>query len=106
MHPDLVRFEAVGPIDGTQIYTTIVNSVAFKRDLRIVYLIKTAGNTWQTALLFSIDTELLALELYQYYQARFQIEFLFRDAKQFTGLCDSQARSEFVSLCNYGVIAA
>ena len=27
-------------------------------------------------------------------QARFQIEFLFRDAKQFTGLCDCQARSE------------
>jgi hypothetical protein len=27
-----------------------------------------------------------------YYQARFQIEFIFRDAKQFTGLCDAQTR--------------
>ena len=68
--------------------------MAFHRDLRIVYLIKTTHNTWQTALLFSTDTELSAVELYQYYQARFQIEFLFRDAKQFTGLCDCQARSE------------
>ncbi len=31
---------------------------------------------------------------YQYYKARFQIEFIFRDAKQFTGLCDCQARCE------------
>ncbi|MEM6448259.1 MAG: IS4 family transposase, partial [Cyanobacteria bacterium P01_D01_bin.123] len=29
-----------------------------------------------------------------YYQARFQIEFIFRDAKQFLGLADAQARSE------------
>lgn len=92
--PDLARFEAVGSVDGIQLYTAVVNSVAFHRDLRIVYLIKTTHNTWQTALLFSTDTELSAVELYQYYQARFQIEFLFRDAKQFTGLCDCQARSE------------
>ncbi|MBK8325555.1 MAG: transposase [Moraxellaceae bacterium] len=46
------------------------------------------------ALLFSTDTSLDALSLYRYYQARFQIEFLFRDAKQFTGLGDCQARSE------------
>lgn len=35
-----------------------------------------------------------ALSIYRYYQARFQIEFLFRDAKQFTGLCDCQSRSK------------
>ena len=34
------------------------------------------------------------MSFYRYYKARFQIEFLFRDAKQFTGLCDCQARSE------------
>lgn len=42
---------------------------------------------------FSTDIELSALDMLRYYQARFQIEFLFRDAKNFTGLCDSQARS-------------
>jgi hypothetical protein len=31
---------------------------------------------------------------YRYDKARFQIAFLFRDAKQFTGLCDGQARSQ------------
>jgi hypothetical protein len=34
------------------------------------------------------------LTLYRYYKARFQIEFPFRDAKQFTGLTDCQARSQ------------
>jgi DDE superfamily endonuclease len=32
-------------------------------------------------------------QVVNYYKARFQIEFLFRDAKQFTGLSDCQARS-------------
>lgn len=43
-------------------------------------------------MLASTDVELDAHTVVRYYQARFQIEFLFRDAKQFTGLTDSQAR--------------
>lgn len=31
-------------------------------------------------------------KIYLYYKARFQIEFVFRDGKQFTGLADCQAR--------------
>ncbi len=34
-----------------------------------------------------------ALLLYRCYKARFQIEFIFRDARQFSGLADCQARS-------------
>ena len=34
------------------------------------------------------------LLIYKYYKARFQIEFLFRDAKQYTGITHCQARSE------------
>ena len=48
----------------------------------------------RSALLFSTDIDLAAARLYGYYKARFQIEFLFRDAKQFTGLSDCQARSQ------------
>jgi trans-aconitate methyltransferase len=40
----------------------------------------------------AVDLE--ALTLYRYDKARFQIEFLCRDAKQFTGLTDGQARSQ------------
>ena len=44
------------------------------------------------ALLFSTDLTLKAQTIYRAYKARFQIEFVFRDAKQFTGLTDSQVR--------------
>lgn len=88
------RFESVGEVDGVKIYTAVVNSVQLKRNIRIVYLIKTVNQKIQTALLFSTDTELSAWEIYRLYKARFQIEFLFRDAKQFTGLLDCQARGQ------------
>jgi hypothetical protein len=41
----------------------------------------------------STDVGLDALTLYRYDTARVHIELLFRDAKQFTGLTDCQARS-------------
>ncbi|MEL6778960.1 MAG: IS4 family transposase, partial [Cyanobacteria bacterium J06597_16] len=44
------------------------------------------------ALLFSTDLALDPIQLYRAYKARFQVEFIFRDAKQFTGLTDCQAR--------------
>jgi len=46
------------------------------------------------AVYLSTDLELNGKRVYQYYKARFQIEFLFRDAKQYTGLTHCQARSE------------
>jgi hypothetical protein len=90
---DLSRFEFVGALaDGTKQYTAVVNSACFKRNLRIVYLVKQVGDKVQTALLFSTDVKLCPKTLVRYYKARFQIEFLFRDAKQFLGLNDCQAR--------------
>ena len=92
---EINRLEFVGEQQsGMKIYTAVVNCVNLKRDIRIAYLVKNTSRGLSFALLFSTDTELDALSIVQYYQARFQIEFLFRDAKQFTGLCDCQARSE------------
>lgn len=88
---DTRRLDFVGEHNGIKLYTAIVNCVNLKRNIRIVYLLK---NTGGYAVLFSTDNELDALTLHRYYKARFQIEFLFRDAKQFTGLNDCQARSE------------
>ena len=45
-------------------------------------------------ILGSTDLELHGHKLIDLYAARFQIEFLFRDSKQFTGLLDCQARTE------------
>ena len=44
-------------------------------------------------MLFSTDVEQDPMDIYKLYTLRFQIEFLFRDAKQFTGLVDCQARN-------------
>ena len=82
---DISRLDFVGEYNGVKLYTAIVNCVTLKRNIRIVYLLK---NTGGYAVLFSTDNELNALSLHQYYKAQFQIEFLFRDAKQFTGLGD------------------
>lgn len=46
------------------------------------------------AVLFSTDLDLESLRLYRADKARLQMAFLFRDAKQFTGLSDCQARSK------------
>ena len=46
---------------------------------------------YSRVLLYSTDLNLGALKVIQYYKARFQIEFIFRDAKQYTGLADCQS---------------
>lgn len=43
-------------------------------------------------LFFCTDSDMAAIDVYDYYRTRFQIEFNYRDAKQFTGLNDCQAR--------------
>jgi hypothetical protein len=88
---DLSRFELAGEVDGQRVYTATVNSPTFKRTLRIAYLVREENGKTYTALLFSTDTDCPALDILRYYKARFQMEFLFRDAKQHTGLCDCQA---------------
>ena len=91
---DLSRFELAGDMDGQRVYSAVVNAPTFKCNLRIVYLVREEKGKIYTALLFSTDTDCAALDILRYYKARFQIEFLFRDAKQHTGLCDCQATSE------------
>ena len=65
----------------------------FKRPIRLVYLLKQQDGKQSFVLLFSTDSNIEPLLLYRCYKARFQIEFIFRDARQFTGLADCQARS-------------
>jgi hypothetical protein len=43
--------------------------------------------------LFSTDLNIDPRKIYRYYPARFQIEFIFRDARQFTGLAHWQAHN-------------
>ena len=93
---DLSRLEFGGELaNGTKLYSQVVWHVSLKRKIRIVYLLDQRNPDKQrVALLFSTDITLDPLHLYEYYKSRFQIEFIFRDAKQFTGLCDCQSRQQ------------
>ncbi len=92
---NLSELEYVGTQDDIEIYTLILNHISLKRNARVVVLLDISNkDKIRQAILFSTDTELDAKTLVRYYKARFQIEFIFRDAKQFTGLCDCQARDQ------------
>ena len=43
---------------------------------------------------FSTDTTMSARDIFDIYRTRFQLEFVFRDAKQFTGLTHCQAKNK------------
>lgn len=62
----------------------------FSVPLNVVIIVKTNLTTqaWAHVILFSSDLELSADKLVDYYRLRFQIEFNFRDAKQYWGLED------------------
>ncbi len=89
---DVSRLQKIKINDKLSIYTDVVNNVTLKCHVRIAYLVKKTGKKIATALLFSFNINLSALKIYEYYKSRFQIEFLFREAKQFLGLNQCQAR--------------
>ena len=93
---ELRRWQALGEqADDISLYSAIVWSVNLKRQIRVVYLINHKHRQKLCyALLFSTDVALDPIRLYEAYRARSQIEFIFRDAKQFTGLTDCQARDQ------------
>lgn len=74
----------------TDIYQAQMLHRDFAQPLNIVIIYKTNSNTGATAhvILFSSDLELTYAQIIDYYSLRFQIEFNFRDAKQYWGLED------------------
>ena len=74
-----------------KLFTFIGHHTALNRNLRIVIWQMCDG---KTKVFFSTDTEMSGEDVILYYRTRFQIEFNYRDGKEFTGLCDCQARSK------------
>jgi len=93
---DLRRFEQVATAECyLTLYTAVVRSVSLQREVRVVVVVNhTEKKKPRYVVLFATDTELSATTILRYYKARFQIEFLFRDAKQFAGFSDCQARDK------------
>src|SRR5712691_4621209 len=94
----LSRFEDLGTRaeePHLHLYTAVVWHKTLQRRLRLVVLLNRKDPAKpRFIVLGSTDPELNGHKLLDLYAARFQIEFLFRDSKQFTGLSDCQARAE------------
>ena len=74
----------------TEVYQIECRHKCFPDPLNVVCLLKTDANTQEKThvLLFASDLKLDAETMIDYYSLRFQIEFNFRDAKQFWRLDD------------------
>jgi hypothetical protein len=95
MYDDLSRFIDEGRHPAhphLHMYRQVVYGVRFKRPLNVVILVNT--NTQKYVVLASTDLTQDALTIVDMYKLRFQIEFIFRDAKQFTGLTQCQSRQK------------
>ena len=92
---DFSRFTWVKSVKtGVDLYAWVVWHPTLKRRIRLAAIVNRNHDTPRYVLLFSTHVDQDAEEILQFYQLRFQIEFIFRDAKQFTGLSDCQARDE------------
>lgn len=74
----------------TRTYQATLLHQEFAQPLNVVIIVKTNLQTqaWAHVILFSSDLTLAWDKLVAYYRLRFQIEFNFRDAKQYWGLED------------------
>lgn len=91
---DLKRWHDEGELEsGVHLYSATVNHVSLKRNIRIALLVTTTRKGRERrVLLFSTDLALSGAEIVRLYRARFQIEFLFREAKSRAGLTHCQSR--------------
>ena len=85
---DLQRCEVLD-IEGGRAYSVKAYSKAMKRNIKVVVHYAESG---EHKIYFSTDLEMSDKDIIEYYRTRFQIEFCFRDSKQFTVLNDCQAR--------------
>lgn len=93
--PDTNYFEKQICDEGLTIYSAVVHSKAFNRDIKLaIAVFFKDGKEIARKLFFSTNLKQEGSQIVRYYRSRFQIEFLYRDAKQYTGLNDCQARSE------------
>ncbi len=85
-----LKAESVEKDIRTRVYQAQAWHRNFPELLNVVVIVKTDMKTGRTAkvLLFSDDLALASETLIHYYSLRFQIEFNFRDAKQYWGLED------------------
>ena len=92
---DISRMKMEMSDEEKTIYSTIVYSVGLKRNIKLCYVeFQTGKHKDVIKLFFSTNTERSSQQILKYYRARYQMEYIFRDAKQHMGLQQCQARSK------------
>ncbi|MDR2126625.1 MAG: transposase [Prevotellaceae bacterium] len=89
-------FRLIHNFNELKIYNSIVYCKIFKQNIKfsIAVFYNKEGKETARKLYFSTDLKMNGMEIVAFYRSRFQIEFLYRDAKQHAGLNDCQARSK------------
>jgi len=82
--------------ENYELHEAVLYSKALKRYIKVVvqYKLDDKGEMKSYKIFCSTDTQLSGATVFLLYKMRFQIEFLYRDAKQFTGLEHCQSRNE------------
>ena len=95
-HIDRRRIKCCFNVDDCCVFSDVVYSVSLKRYIRIVYIEEYDNQDLACGytVLYSTDLKQDPRKIYEYYTCRFQIEFLFRDAKQHISMQEFQIRSE------------
>jgi hypothetical protein len=78
--------------EDKEVYAAIVYCVQLKQHVLAAFIYY--GDKKQPEIIIGTDTHMDAMHMCRYYGLRFQVEFLIRDAKQYAGLEDCQARDE------------
>ncbi len=78
-----------------KIYEGVIYSVGLQRKIKIAYTLffNTSGKKVCHKIFFSTNLDRSGEEIVSFYRSRYQMEFVFRDAKQYAGLEHCQARS-------------
>ena len=85
---DLSRCEPLD-VEGGKAFVIKAYAKAMKRNIKIVVHYPESGGH---KIYFSTDISMSGRDIIEFYRTRFQIEFCFREAKQFAGLNHCQAR--------------
>lgn len=92
--PHSEQLPCIAERQGQRIYGGMAYVKSLKRlvKIAIVHQLKEDDQIKSVKIFISTDLDFPAQDIAPYYKSRFQIEFLYRDAKQHTGLEDTQSR--------------
>lgn len=94
LNPDTDQLPCISQTEQQRMYGGVVYVKSLKRlvKMAIVHELKNDGSVKSVKIFICTDLQFPTQDIWNWYKGRFQIEFLYRDAKQHAGLQDTQSR--------------